>query len=101
MEGPEEVVEQKDEEEVECVVVEDGECGRLSVSHLVPLPRDPVCVCVCVYGGGEYRVKVNVELLMMYSHACVPLILLHFGELLSSIAQFSHYLFGHSCITLQ
>ena len=51
MEGPEEVVEQKDEEEVECVVVEDGECGRLSVSHLVPLPRDPVCVCVrvCVY----------------------------------------------------
>ena len=56
MEGPEKVVEQKDEEEVERVVVEDGERGCLSISHLVPLPRDPVCmymcvcVCVCVCG---------------------------------------------------
>lgn len=42
MEGPQEVEEQEHHEEVEGVVVEDGERGSLAVCHLRLLPRDPV-----------------------------------------------------------
>ena len=41
MEGSEEVEKQKDEEQVEGVVVEDGECGRLVVRYLVTFPGNP------------------------------------------------------------
>ena len=48
MEGPQEVEEQEHQEEIEGVVVEDGERSGFTVRHLRLLPRDPVCVCVCV-----------------------------------------------------
>ena len=54
-----EVEEQKDQEEIEGIVVEDRECCSLRVSNFTLLPRYPeggrererVCVCVCVFVG--------------------------------------------------
>ncbi len=53
---PQEVEETQNKKEVESVVIKDGEGGRLAVSYLILLPRNPAeketmltqCVCVCV-----------------------------------------------------
>lgn len=50
MEGSEEVKEQQDEEEVEGVVVEDGECGGLMIRYLITFPGNPAKQ---ERGGGE------------------------------------------------